>query len=81
MQIFMDGAITMPDGFGYSYVGDISGIEKRLDRIIELLEAIVDRDSANVITIQLDESSVTGDWLMCPDCARLVPPGGRCDCK
>ena len=78
MRYLMDGAITMPDGFGYSYVGDISGIEQRLDRIIELLEAIANRD---IITIQLDESSVTGDWLMCPDCARLVPPGGRCDCK
>ena len=78
MRYPVDGAITMPDGFGYNYVGDISGIEQRLDRIIELLEAIANRD---IITIQLDESSVTGDWLMCPDCARLVPPGGRCDCK
>ena len=56
-------------------------IVKRLDRIIELLEAIADRDSANVITIQMDDTSVTGDWLMCPDCGRYLPPGGRCDCQ
>ena len=55
-------------------------IIKRLDRIIELLEAIANRDG-EVITFRLDDSSITGDWLMCPDCGRLVPPGGRCDCK
>ena len=64
------------------FEGLLETTNKKLDRIIELLEAIADQDSANVITIQLDDAtSVTGDWLMCPDCGRLVPPGGRCDCK
>ena len=59
-------------------------IVKRLDRIIELLEVIADQEEyvAYPITGSVNWSGMNlDDWQECPDCGRLVPPGGRCDCK